>query len=204
VAEICIENDILLISDDIHCDLVFPGYRHVPLAGLSKRFAEKIIVCTAASKTFNLAGLHTSNIIIPNRRLRNQFRIEMGRMAYGSPNVFGMTATQAAYEKGEDWLNALLDYLLANYEYVQRFFNKNLPLGEVINLEGTYLVWADFRKYGLQPEALAENLEKKAKVALNHGYTFGPGGEGFERINIACPRSILREALGRMAHSLNS
>ena len=204
VAEICIANDILLVSDEIHCDLILPGHRHIALASLSKDIAAKIIVCTAASKTFNLAGLHTSNIIIPNRRLRREFRIEMGRMAYGSPNVFGMTATQAAYEKGDTWLDALMDYINSNYEYLKSFFKQNLPKAAVVDLEGTYLVWADFRKYGFGPDELAEILEKKAKVALNHGYIFGPGGEGFERINIACPRSILEEALRRMAQALNS
>lgn len=204
VGKICLKNDILLVSDEIHCDLIFPGFRHLPLAGLSSALSEKIIVCTAASKTFNLAGLHASNIIIPNKRLRTEFRIEMGRMAYSSPNVFGMIATQAAYEEGEAWLDALMAYLNDNYEYLKSFFKENLAPAEVVNLEGTYLVWADFRRYGLGPDELAEILEKKARVVLNHGYIFGPGGEGFERINIACPRSILEEALGRIARTLNS
>lgn len=199
VGDICLENDILIISDEIHCDLIYPTHKHTMFPSISDEFAQHSITCTAGSKTFNLAGLQQSNVIIPNDRLRDAFKIQMENQFLIMPNAFGALALQVAYNEGEAWLNSLIQVMERNLNFLKSFINEKLPNVSVIGPEGTYLVWLDFRAYGLDPKDLEKKMLEEAKVALDSGYQFGPGGEGFERINIACPLSILTEGLEKIA-----
>ncbi|UCE15202.1 MAG: pyridoxal phosphate-dependent aminotransferase [Candidatus Heimdallarchaeota archaeon] len=199
LGDICLENDVLVISDEIHCDLVYPKYKHTIFASISEELAQHSITCTAGSKTFNLAGFQHSNVIIPNERLRETFKAQMENHALTIPNVFGALALQVAYDEGEEWLNTLMQVLTRNLNFLKDFIKNRVPKVSVIEPEGTYLVWLDFRKYELEPKDLEKKMLEEAKIALDSGYIFGSGGEGFERINIACPLSILKESLERIA-----
>jgi cystathionine beta-lyase len=203
LGEICIENDILVISDEIHCDLVYPKYKHIVFASISDEFAQHSVTCTAGSKTFNLAGFQHSNVIISNDKLRDSFKVQMEANALTIPNAFGALALQVAYDEGEEWLNSLIKVLERNLDFLKNFINKNLPAVSVIEPEGTYLVWLDFQGVGLDHKELEKKMLEEAKLALDSGYKFGAGGEGFERINIACPLSILKESLERIAQAFN-
>lgn len=198
LGQLCLAHDILVISDEIHGDLIYEGYHHIPFASLSPELAAQSIVCTAPSKTFNLAGLQTSNLIIPNAKYRQAFQASLNLTGIHFPNVFGITAMEAAYRHGEDWLEQLMIYLKGNVEFLMSFLERKLPQIQAIQPEGTYLVWLDFRALGMEPKALHKFLVHKAGVGLNAGYLFGPGGEGFERINLGCPRSILEDGLQRI------
>jgi cystathionine beta-lyase len=196
--EICIKNNVLVFADEIHCDLIMPGYKHVCFQSISKKFANHSISANAASKTFNLAGLQQSSLIIPNDRLRNEFSIyfeTLGVGPLGSGTLFGAIAAQAAYNEAEAWLDDLLLYLQDNFIYLKTMLEQELPGVSVFNLEGTYLAWADFNSLGLSPEKIIQVIEDGAKVALDHGDWFGKNGAGFERFNIACPRLILEKAV---------
>ena len=196
--EICMKNNVLVVSDEIHGDLILDGHVFTPFAGISEAFAQNSITCTAPSKTFNLAGLKTSNIIIANEQLRLRFRKTLDRSALKSVGAFGVVALEAAYNHGEEWLVQVLDYITGNLRYLEEYIAGHLPQITVVPLEGTYLVWLDLRKLGLGKLELEQVMLKEAKVFLDEGYIFGIEGEGFERINIACPRSILVEALERI------
>lgn len=198
LGNICLENDILIISDEIHCDLVFTKYKHTVFSSISEEFAQHSITCTAGSKTFNLAGLQHSNVIIQNKVVRDTFEVQMENNALMIPNSFGALALQVAYDKGEVWLESLIKILERNLRFLKEFINKRLPEIRVIEPEGTYLVWLDFRKFGIPHKELEKKMVDEAKLALDSGYKFGAGGEGFERINLACPLSILKESLERI------
>ena len=198
LGEICLRNGILVVADEIHGDLVYPGFRHIPWASLSPELAGNAIVCTSASKTFNLPGLHTSDIIIPNPGLRRRFSEGMRGNGIFSPNIFGVAATEAAYRYGEPWLNELLVYLKGNITFLQEYAAARIPGLKVSPPEGTYLLWLDFRGCGISPERLGRFVRDDARVGLEAGTVFGCREEGFERMNIACPRSVLAEALGRI------
>jgi cysteine-S-conjugate beta-lyase len=198
LGQICRKHDVLMISDEIHSDLIRKGYTHTPLADLSEELREHSITCLAPSKTFNLAGLYASVLVIPNRDHRTKFQRLLQNQATNAPNTFAVPAFEAAYREGEEWLEQLLHYLEENYLFLKNFVNERIPNVKVVEPEGTYLIWLDFRKLGLDSRELKKLMQKEAKVALNEGYTFGDAGEGFERINIACPRSILEEALKRI------
>ncbi len=198
LGNICVENDVLVISDEIHFDLTLNGNRHIPFASLSNDFLMNSITCTAPSKTFNLAGLHTSNIIIANPDFRKKFNDTLERNGIHSPNVFGSVAIEAAYQHGEEWLAQVLIYIEENLEFLKDFIKEKLPQIKVIEPEATYLVWLDFRELDMDKKALKQFMLHKAKVAFDDGYIFGsPEGDGFERINIACPRATLKEGLER-------
>ena len=203
VGEICLENDVLVISDEIHCDLIYPKYKHVVFASISEEFAEHSVTCTAGSKTFNLAGFQHSNVIIPNKKLRETFKVQMEANALTIPNAFGALALQVAYDEGEEWLDSLILVLDRNLAFLKSYVSNNLPEISVIEPEGTYLVWLDFRAYGFNYEELEKKILEETKLALDAGSKFGKGGEGFERINIACPLSILKECLDRIAQVFN-
>jgi cystathionine beta-lyase len=196
---ICLENEILIISDEIHCDLIYPGHKHTIFASISEEFAQHSITCTAGSKTFNLAGLQQSNVIIPNEHMRDAFKVQMENHFLRLPNAFGALALQVAYDEGEAWLESLIQVMARNLDFLKSFISEKMPKVSVIEPEGTYLVWLDFREYELDPKELKKKLREEAKVLLDSGYEFGPGGEGFERINLACPLSILTEGLERIA-----
>ncbi len=203
LGEICLENDILIISDEIHHDLILSGYKHTLFSTISKEFEKNTIMCTAPSKTFNIAGLKTSNIIIPDENLRESFFNTISkRNSAMSPNVFGITALIAAYNEGEEWLDQVLKYIEANFSFLKEFINENLPNIDYIEPEGTYLAWLDCNKLGMNEETLSMMILKKAKVALDDGKIFGPGGEGFERINVGCPQSILKECMIRIKDAI--
>lgn len=198
LGEICIENDILVIADEIHSDLILPGNEHTVFASLAEEFAQNCVVCNAPSKTFNLAGIQTSNIIIPNAQLRHLFETALESNGLGRPNVFAIPALQAAYNHGQEWLDELLVYLQANLEFLQDYIAENIPQIKVIEPEGTYLFWLDFRQLGLDDKQIKRLLFKDARLILNPGDIFGEQGRGFQRINIACPRSLLKEGLERL------
>jgi cystathionine beta-lyase len=203
LGEIVIKHGGLVISDEIHCEILFKGYRHTPFASISEEFAQNSIVCMAPSKTFSLAGLEASSIIIPNKKIREAFSILRSGVMPG-PSVFGYTALEAAYRFGDEWLEQVLDYLQANLEFMISYFENRIPRIKVIRPQGTYLVWLDCRDLNMDDEQLKIFMREKARVGLDDGYIFGEGGSGFERINIACPRPILQEALSRIEKAVNT
>ncbi len=203
LAEICRRHRILVASDEIHSDLVLTG-RHTPFPALGPECARNAIVLTSTSKTFNLAGLQVSNTIISDPELRRRFRHTQQCGGFTRPNVFGQVAVEAAYNHGEAWLEELLTYLKGNLDYILDFVRKHMPAFKIIPPEGTYLVWMDCRSLGLDDKELKSFLLQKAGVGFSLGYPFGPGGEGFVRINIACPRAHLREALERLREALDT
>lgn len=204
LGEICRKHQVIVISDEIHADLVFKGYRHIPFASISEEFAQNAVICTAPSKTFNIAGLQMSNIIIPNEKIRSQFLKARENIGISKPNVLGIAALEAAYRHGEDWLKELLEYLEENFIFLKKYIEEKIPQIKVIPLESTYLAWLDCRNLALTKEALEELIHKKAKLVLNQGYTYGSEGEGFVRLNIACPRTVVEEGLQRLEKAVKS
>lgn len=202
VAEICLRHNVVILSDEIHNDLVFSPHQHVPIAGLSPEVDRITITTHAASKTFNVASLSTAYLLIRDRRLREAVKRVTDPLHVEALNPFGLEATAVAFREGEPWLAALLDYLWGNYRFVRDFLAARMPRVKASPLEGTYLVWLDFRAYGMSPQALKDCMIHKARLALNDGPMFGPGGEGFQRMNIGCPRSVLGQALERLAAAL--
>ncbi len=202
LGEICNRNGVTVIADEIHSDLRYPDIPFTNYASISDEFAQNSITCTAASKTFNLAGLQISNIIIPNRMLRQKYENIVDSAKAVRPNSFAADAVEAAYNYGEEWLEELLEYLKGNLEYMKQFFSENVPEVKVIEPEGTYLVWLDFRTIEPDSKKLEKMMLGDAKVALDEGYIFREGGEGFERINIACPRKTLNKALKQISEAV--
>jgi cystathionine beta-lyase len=200
VAEICLRHKIIVCSDEIHCDLVFPGHAHIPLATLSPEVASQSITLMAPSKTFNLAGLHCGFAIIQNPSLRKIWETFSHGLIPGV-NIMGHVAALAGYRDGQDWLDQVLLYLRANREFVARFLREKLPSIRMARMEATYLAWLDCRDSGILGNP-SDFFLRKAKVALNDGSEFGKGGEGFVRLNFACPRQTLTEALERMVSAL--
>ena len=204
LGDICLEHDILIISDEIHHDLVLPGNKHTVFSTISEELEQKTIVCTAPSKTFNLAGLQVSNIIIPNEKMRQSFiNTIVHKNGIGIPNSFGIVAMIAAYNEGEEWLEQVLRYIDSNFEYLKDFIRSKVPIVKYIEPEGTYLAWLDFNSLGLNDEELKNVILNKANIALDGGKLFGAGGEGFQRINVACPKSILEETMQRIKKAID-
>lgn len=198
LAEVCLESGVIIISDEIHCDLVLPGYNHIPLASISEEIAQSTVTCVAPSKTFNLAGMGTSSIIIDNKNLQDKFNFMLNSLHIGNGNIFGTEASIAAYAEGEEWLNQLLQYLEGNLKYVISFCHENLPLIKPVTAEATYLLWLDCREMGLNSSELASFFINKAKLGLNEGASFGPGGEGFMRMNLATPLATVKKAMDQL------
>ncbi|MDX8338185.1 PatB family C-S lyase [Draconibacterium sp. IB214405] len=198
LTDICLENNIMIISDEIHSDLIYNGHKHIPLASISEEVAQNCMVSMAPSKTFNVAGLTSSLVIIPNKRklVAYERTIGVGHLHMG--NIFGTVALEAAYTHGDEWLAQLLDYLWGNYQLLERFIQEKLPRVKVMKPEATYLIWMDFSDYGMKNEELSKFTTEKAGVALNDGGRFGTGGDGWLRLNIGCQRSVLQEALERL------
>lgn len=199
LAEVCRRHDVLVVSDEIHADLAMPGFRHFPLETLAPDLKERLITCTAPSKTFNLAGLQVSTIVIPEPRLRDRFAAAMKSSGLGLSNPFGITAAEAAYRHGREWRDGLIRYIRDNQAFLSDFCGERIPWARPAPLEGTYLSWIDCRAAGLDDLRLKEKLRREAGVWLDEGPMFGPGGEGYQRMNIACPRATLEKALNRMA-----
>ncbi|MEZ5083980.1 MAG: aminotransferase class I/II-fold pyridoxal phosphate-dependent enzyme [Bacteroidales bacterium] len=203
LGKICIEKNLILISDEIHSDLVIPPFKHTVAANISEEIARVTVSMMAPSKTFNLAGMASSSVIISNTELRNTFQIMLDRVHVGMGNLFGMVASEAAYTHGEEWLSQMLDYVKGNLDYMEKYIRGNIPQIEMIRPEATYLVWLDFRKLGMSNEELKSFVLQKAKLGLNDGPVFGPGGDGFQRINVACPRAYVVEAMQRLEKAIS-
>lgn len=195
LCEICLENNVFIISDEIHFDLILPGFEHVSMGTFEEKYLNNCAICTAPSKTFNLAGLQTSNIFIPNEEYRNKISSARG---YFSLNIFGYKACELAYDKCEEWLDELIPVLDENRKLVEDFFAENMPEVKVHRLQGTYLMWLDFRAWGMSKEEQEDFMVHKAQAIFDEGYVFGEGGIGFERINIACPKRVLEQTLERI------
>lgn len=203
VGEICRKHRVLVVADEIHADLTYSGVTFTPFAAISKELAANTVVCTAPSKTFNLAGLHTSNIIIADARHRRRFQQTLNSCGMSRwANPFGVLACETAYREGEAWLEQVMAYIEANLDYLQEYIQRNVPGIRVIRPEGTYLVWLDCRQLGLDKCGLKCLMVEKARIFPDEGCIFGPEGDGFERINIACPRSILEDALKRIRQAV--
>ncbi len=197
LAALCAERDLTLVSDEIHCDLVFAGAKHTPTLTAAPEVADRLITCVAATKTFNLAGAHVGACIIPNAALKRRVDARIAASGLGSYNRFGMIATEAAWRTGEPWLDALLPYLAENRDQLDARIAAAAPGARSMHLDGTYLAWVDFSGTGLKPEEVAARV-KKARIFVSPGEQFGPGGETWLRINFATPRPILEDALGRL------
>jgi cystathionine beta-lyase len=200
MAEICLRHDVWLCADEIHCDLVFPGHPHTPIATLAPEIAQRTITLMAPSKTYNIAGLKCSVAIIENAELRKEF-LAAQRGLVPWVNLLGQVAALAAYRHGGEWLQQVLDYMASNRDFVMDYVNKNLPGLHMAQPEGTYLAWLDCRAAAL-PESPHKFFLEEAKVAVNDGAVFGRGGEGFVRLNFGCPRATLQDALARMERAL--
>lgn len=197
VGEICIRNEVLIIVDEIHSDLILKGHCHIPFAKISEPFAQNSITCTSPSKTFNLAGLKMSNIIVPNNEIRELFQKELEKNAIWLPNSFGIVALETAYTHGEPWLEEIMNYIQGNIQLITTFLKERLPEIKLIEPEGTYLVWLDFTALDMDPEQLNRWIIEKARLALDDGVIFGEGGEGFQRVNVACTRDMIQESMER-------
>lgn len=203
LGDICLKYQVTVVSDEIHSDFIFRG-RHQVFADLKREYADITVTCTAPSKTFNLAGLLLSNIFISNRELRHKFRQQVNAAGISQLSPFGLVACETAYTQGEEWYQAMLAYVAENIAFTKEYVEKHLPGVEMVEHEGTYLVWLDFRKTGLSVEELENLIVNRAKLWLDSGKIFGKSGEGFQRINVACPRQILEEALHRIKEQLQA
>ena len=199
MGELCLHYGVTVIADEVHQDFIFSGYRHLVFAGIDERFAGITVTCTAPSKTFNLAGLLHANIFIADKTLRAQFKQAYAGCGLSQPGIMGLAACQAAYADGAQWLDELVCYLAGNMSLIREFLHTRIPEIKLVEPEGTYLAWFDFSALSLTDKELERIITTKAKVWLNSGPVFGSGGSGFQRLNAACPRSVVRDALERLA-----
>ena len=204
IGEICLRHDVFVASDEIHCDLTFDGHRYTPYATLGEEFARRSVSCIAPTKSFNIAGLQIANIVAVDEEVRRRIDRAINIFEVCDVNPFGVEALMAAYNESEAWLEALCDYVWANYGTLRRFFAERLPHYPVMPLEGSYLAWIDCRAAGIGSEELARRLEAEFHLLLNAGPLYGQGGEGFLRINLACPCSVLTEGLNRLERGLKA
>ena len=198
MGDICIKHGVTVVSDEIHEDFVFGDHQHTVFATIKKEFEQNSVTCTSPAKTFNLAGLQVSNIFIPNGTLRAAFRKQVDAAGYSQLNAMGLTACEAAYTHGETWYQAMMRYVESNIAFVRDYLKKELPQIKLIEPEGTYLLWLDFRALGMTEKERENLIVNQAKLWLDSGAIFGQVGEGFERINVACPRATIKEALDRL------
>lgn len=202
--EICLKHNVLVISDEIHADLIMEGHRHIPTGALGREIADHMVAAYAPSKTFNLAGLGASIVIAPNPEIRSRMKKRILANRLPASNVFGPLAGEAAYRTGDGYVDALVEYVGANMDYVTGFCEENLPDIKVRKSEGTYMLWMDLRGLGLGVEETNAFMIEKAKIAGDFGTWFGPGGQGFVRLNLACPRRIVEQAMGRLKEAYDS
>ncbi|MBU5438381.1 pyridoxal phosphate-dependent aminotransferase [Tissierella sp. MSJ-40] len=203
MAEICIANDVLLVSDEIHSDLIFHGKKHTPTATLSKKIAEKVITCVSATKTFNLAGLQASTTIFPDEQMKQKFDSFWMNMDIHRNNAFSSVAMEAAYNEGEEWLTQLLAYVSENFDFIKKYFDENIPKIKPNVPDATYLVWLDCRELGMSNEELRDFMIQKAGLGLNEGCSFGRSLSGYMRLNAACPRPVLEQALKQLKEAVD-
>ena len=202
MADLCLAHNVLIISDEIHADLVYSDYKHTPIASLSEEIAQHAITCMSPTKTFNLAGLQASYMVIPDQRKRVTIQKQLGLQGFNMLNTFGVIALEAAYKHGEDWLNELMDVFEENKRYArERLMKETSNAIHVIDSEATYLHWLDCSKLMLDDQTLQQFMITKAKVGLNAGSSYGKQGEQFMRLNIACPKEILKEGIDRIIHA---
>ncbi len=204
VLDICVKNNILVVSDEIHADIIYSGNRHICPATVSKKAAENMITLMSPSKTFNITGLSISSAVISDKKLREAFSAQAERLHISQTNVFGITAFEAAYTHGEPWLTALLEYLENNRDRALDFIARELPRLTAIKPESTFLMWINFEKLGMKQDKLNEFIIKKARLGLNDGAAFGEAGNGFMRLNFACPRAVLDEGLSRLKNAVDN
>ena len=198
LGEICLKNNVLVFSDEIHCDLVMPGFKHIPFASISEEFAQNSITAHAASKTFNIAGMATSTVIIPNEELRKKYVDFVHSTEADLGNIFGKIATKAAMEKGDEWHAQLINYIKGNIDYAVDFIHKELPKIRIHKSEATYMIWMNFKAYGISDEELNRMMVHEANLGLNAGHIFGKEGDCCMRMNLACPRSIVEIAMNNL------
>lgn len=203
IGDICKKHDVFVISDEIHMDFVYAPHKHIAFYEVDPDYKEFSIVLTAASKTFNLAGLQTSAAIIGKKELRNQFKKVKMSHSTPDPNIFGYIATTVAYTKGDEWVDQLLDYLKGNFDYLNHFLKTEYPQFSLINPQGLYLAWVDMRALGMTNEEQEDFMLHKAHLWLDEGYVFGEEGSGFERFNLACPRSLVEKACHQLKKALD-
>ncbi len=201
IGEICLKHKVYVVSDEIHCDFVWKGFVHTPFATVSEEMRDISITCTAPSKTFNLAGMKTSNIFIPNPEIREKFKGVLSSWHCGEPAIFGLTACQAAYECGETWLEEVKEYIQENVRKTTEYFEREFPQIKVVAPEGTYLLWMDCRELAIEPEKVDSFMLERAKVWMDDGAMFGPEGTGFERMNLGSPWSVLEKACGQIVQA---
>lgn len=203
LGDICLRHGVLVLSDEIHFDIIMPAYRHVSYPTLGERYAQNCLMFAAASKTFSLAALCVANAVIPNSALRAAFEREVRLSGCYTYSIFGIRALEAGYEKCGAWVDQLCEHIWGNYRYLKDFMAKYFPEVRVTDLEGTYLCWLDLRCFGLSGKELSTVLRQRAGLFLDDGYIFGPAGDGFERVNLACPRSVLEQALARFRETFS-
>lgn len=202
IGDICLRHDVFVVADEIHCELVMPGFRYTPFASLSEEFCRRSVTCASPSKAFNLAGLQVANIFAADAEIREKITRALEINETGMISPFAIEALTAAYNEGAEWLDALNAYLWENYLALRDYFARNLPQFPVLPLEGTYLAWIDCRATGLSSDALTEKLLGEGRLHVNSGAIYGAAGEGFIRLNIACPRKLLDEGLERLKRTL--
>lgn len=202
VGRICKQYGVTLVADEIYCDFFSPGFMHTPFATVCPEMVEQLIVCTSPSKSFNIAGLQISNIIVPGESLREKFRTEMGKVGYNNCNYYGMIACTAAYEQGEDWLEDCKAYIWENVKFIQKFVAEKLPQLHIIEPQGTYLMWIDCSALGLTGEELEDLMLNKAHVWPDMGTMFGEKTGHFIRLALACPRSVVEEVMNRLEKAI--
>ena len=204
IGEICLKHKVIVVSDEVHLDIIYKGHKHRPFASISDEFARNSVTCMSPNKTFNLGGLQAASIIIPNEKHRKAFELTLSKSGFEQLNPFGLVAVQTAYYEGEEWLEQLLEYLQENLNFIEKFLEEKLPEVELVKTEGTYLAWLDFRKLGLFKNELHDFLVEKVKIVLDDGFVFGDEGDGFQRFNFACPRSVVEEALSRIEKAVHA
>jgi cystathionine beta-lyase len=202
LGELCLKHNIILVSDEIHADLVFQPHKHIPTASLSKELARRTITCMSPSKTFNLAGLSTAYLVIPDAKVRKQYEKMLDRVHVGAGNIFGHIAQEAAYRSGDEWLEQLMDYLAGNLDLLADFISRRIPQLKLVRPQATYLAWLDFRALGMEQQSLNDFLIRQAGLGLSDGTLFGAEGNGFQRINFGCPRETLHQALLNLQSSI--
>lgn len=204
ISQICLAHNVLVVADEIHSDIVFTGNQHTVYANLSEEAAQNSIICTSPSKTFNLAGLQFSNIIVKNKKLRLALKNEIDKSGYDEPNLMGIVAATAAYSDGAEWFDAAKEYIWQNVLFIEKYFAENCPKIKVVKPEGSYLVWLDFSAFTeLSSQEISDRILNKAKVWLDDGTMFGSEGEKFERINAASPRCVLQKAVEQISRAFS-
>lgn len=204
IGDICTKNNIIIMSDEIHADVIYKPNKHIPIAAMSSEFMQNTITAFAPSKTFNIAGLAASILVIPNKKLYSKMNSVISKLHLGMGNLFGVEALEIAYDQGEDWLENMLKYLYDNILFVKQYLKSNIRNIDFCFPESTYLLWLNCEKLGLDKKQLKDFFIREARVGFNDGPSFGDGGEGFQRMNIGCPRPLIKEALIRIERAIKT